>query len=352
MKRTGIVRNPVFLEHLAGLDHPESPFRLKGVYDRLDDSDLSDETVLLEDREATREEILYCHNADYYELVKNTKGARPFSFDPDTWVTARSFEAAMLAAGGGIKLVDEIMEGRLDNGFALIRPPGHHALKSRGMGFCIFNNIAIAAEHLVRKHKLEKVAIIDIDVHHGNGTEEQFYESKEVLYISTHQFPYYPGTGGPRDIGLGKGEGLTVNLPMPPGQEDCDYLVTYEEFILPILEEFQPQFILISAGFDTHVTDQLAGMRLSTTAITQIVEDLYLASEKLCGGRFAMFLEGGYDPNILRRCVEESTKIMLGKDRKAERIECSMMNSNAQRFLKHVKQQLSPYWESVAKMPF
>jgi len=350
MKRTGIVRNDIFIEHLKGMDHPEHPVRLMSIYKRLDRDGLTGQTILMPDRPATREEICWVHSESYYDLLSHTRNAKPFSFDADTWVTGKSFDAAILAAGGGIELVEQIMQEKLDNGFALVRPPGHHALHDRGMGFCILNNVAIAAEYLIRKHGLKRIAIIDFDVHHGNGTEEHFYERSDVLYVSTHQFPFYPGTGGPRDFGQKEGEGFTINLPLPQGQENCDYILAYEKFLLPIVEEYKPEFILVSAGFDTHVKDQLAGMRLSTPAIMQIVEDIDYTAQKICKGRMAMFLEGGYDPQVLADCVSESIHILLGKGRTTRLTECRMETSNARRFLKHVQVELQKYWQCITKV--
>ncbi len=259
MEKTGILADNIFMEHRTGA-HVESPDRLSVIYDMLEAENYYSCSTRIALRSATDEEILLNHDEAYLRMLERTG---PGYLDSDTVLSERSLEVARLAVGSCLNMVDDIMSGSISKGFAFVRPPGHHAERERAMGFCLFNNIAIAARHLIKEHRLQRIAIIDWDLHHGNGTEHSFYSEKEVLYLSLHQSPCYPGTGGLRDIGCGEGEGFNVNLPLAAGAGDAEYLKAFDELFLPIMERYRPEIILVSAGFDTHHLDPLGGMEVS-----------------------------------------------------------------------------------------
>jgi len=217
----------------------------------------------------------------------------------DTYVMPQSYDIARLAAGGVIHAVDTVMRGESKNALAAIRPPGHHATISEGMGFCLLNNIAIAARHIQRTYKLQRILIVDYDVHHGNGTQDIFYDDPSVLYISTHQSPLYPGTGTTAEVGAGSGLGYTINIPMPPGVGDQGYLQVFEQIVCPAVERFEPQFILVSVGFDAHWADPLAHMKLSLSGYDRLARQLITLAELWCEGRIVFVLEGGYNLEVL-----------------------------------------------------
>ena len=299
-KSTGLVYHPDFLKHDTGA-HPERAARLTAIVERLESAGLLGRLVRVPPEPAALEQIEYVHERSYIESVRRVCERGGGMLDPDTPVSAASYEVALLAAGGVIKAVEEVLGGNLKNAFAAIRPPGHHAERSRGMGFCIFNNVAIAAEHLKRRG-LSRILIVDWDVHHGNGTQNAFYEDASVLYFSTHQYPYYPGTGWLDEVGTGEGRGFTVNVPLPAGCGDPDYIYVFREVLAPIAAEFRPEFVLISAGFDPHASDPLAGMRLSSRAFGVLTEVIKGAVGG--GGRIVVSLEGGYSLDALAESVQ------------------------------------------------
>ncbi|MBI5252345.1 MAG: histone deacetylase [Desulfomonile tiedjei] len=307
MKPTGIVRDPVFMMHDMGEYHPECPERLEIIYQMIDEFESDLNFVEIPNRGASFDEIVTNHDPRYVNQIAATAGRPPTFLDPDTSACAHSWEAASKAVGGLFNLVDGVIEGRVRNGFALVRPPGHHAERRRAMGFCFFNNVALAARHALRQHGLTRVAIVDWDLHHGNGTQNSFYEESEVLFISIHQYPHYPGTGGVREIGHGAGEGYTVNVPLASGAGDEEYLTVFHMLVAPILEAYKPQLILVSAGFDAHERDPLGGMALTESGYSQMLEILMHIAEEYCLGRLVLTLEGGYDLIALR----ESVKIIL-----------------------------------------
>src|SRR5215467_11521993 len=231
MLKTALVTDRAYVRHFAGRSHPERPERIRALIDMTD----SIKRAGLQHRaprEATPEEIALCHQPQYVQLMRETATLERFDFDPDTHTSPDSYRTALLAAGGVITAVEAVLDGEADNAFAMVRPPGHHALPNRAMGFCFFNNVAIAAKWLIESRKLRRVMIVDWDVHHGNGVQDMFYESPEVLYVSTHQFPHYPGTGSLHEIGYGAGMGFTVNLPMPAEFGDSEYLRVFDQLIL------------------------------------------------------------------------------------------------------------------------
>jgi acetoin utilization deacetylase AcuC-like enzyme len=262
-----------------------------------------DALVKIEPRAATIEEICAVHDRRYVDQVRATAGKSHTYFDADTQATSRSYETALLSAGGLLELIDQMISGKLDNGFAMVRPPGHHAEADRAMGFCFFNNVAVAARHLQSAHRLERVLIVDWDVHHGNGTQRSFYADRSVLYVSLHQYPHYPGTGAANEAGVADGLGYTVNLPLPGGCGDAEYAAAFHRVIEPVARQFEPQFVLVSAGFDAHHSDPLAQMRMTETGFAMMTRILLAVARDHAGGRFAAALEGGYDLGALASSV-------------------------------------------------
>jgi len=303
MKPTGIVRDSVYLKHDMGSYHPESPERLEVIYGMIDElsSDLNLQEIPA--RTASMEEIATVHDSRYVTQIASTAGKQETFLDPDTSACAHSWDAASRAVGGLFSLIDLVVEGSVRNGFALVRPPGHHAERRRAMGFCLFNNVALAARYAIQKHGMERVAVVDWDLHHGNGTQNCFYEESSVLYISTHQYPHYPGTGGVREVGHGQGEGFTVNIPLPAGAGDREYVAVFHTVVAPVLEAYNPQLILVSAGFDTHHRDPLGGMNVSEDGYEQMLQILMHLAAELCSNKLVLALEGGYNLMALRNSV-------------------------------------------------
>ncbi|HEU65248.1 MAG TPA: histone deacetylase, partial [Chloroflexi bacterium] len=252
--KAGLVYDPVYLEHDTG-DHVENFQRVVAVMSYLKETGIKEKLICLPPRPASLEELETVHTPEYISYVKSKAEKGGGWLDPDTVMSPKSYEAALYAAGGLLVAVEAVMKGELDNAFALVRPPGHHAVPDRAMGFCIFNNVAIAAKLALSKFNLERVLIVDFDVHHGNGTQDAFYADPKVLYFSTHQYPFYPGTGWLDETGTGEGKGATVNFPMAAGWGDEEYLRAFNEVLIPVARRFQPQLILISAGFDAHWAD-------------------------------------------------------------------------------------------------
>jgi acetoin utilization deacetylase AcuC-like enzyme len=302
MLRTGIVLDSRYQEHYTGRTHPERPERittLLGPIEHIQRSGLK----RLPPRLATPEEITLIHDSSHVGRVAATAQQERFSFDADTPVSAQSYATAMLATGGLLTLIDAVMEREIDNGFALVRPPGHHAERNRPMGFCLFNSAAIGAQYLRERFGLTRVLVMDWDVHHGNGTQHSFYDDPGVLYVSTHQYPYYPGTGALDEVGQGQGEGYTLNLPLSAGCGDAEYQEVFEFVIDPICRQFNPEFVLISAGFDAHVRDPLGGMEVTEAGFGIMARILLRVAQEKAQGRCVALLEGGYDLEGLQKSV-------------------------------------------------
>ena len=305
----GLLADERYLRHETGA-HVETPVRLRAIYDMLDREGLRDRMVNIDSRLAEIEELALNHSVSYIDMLKSMGAGR---LDADTVLSERSYETALLAVGGCLNLVDAIMQGEISAGLALVRPPGHHAETGMGMGFCLFNNIAIAARHLLKRHKLKRIAILDWDLHHGNGTQHSFYGDKEVLYMSIHQSPCYPGTGMLGETGEGEGVGFTLNLPIPAGVGDSGYIKSFEELFIPAMTAYRPDIILVSAGFDSHSFDPLGGMEVSAGGFGEMTSLLIDAADELCRGKVAFFLEGGYSLDGLQESVKEVVLRMLGE---------------------------------------
>jgi len=307
----GFIRHDLFLKHLEGYTHVECPERVKAIIERISKSPIAKDVTFIEAEPAERAWIERVHTSEYVRGILSLEIDEAVVLDwGDTVATPASIQAAVYAAGAGIQAAKLVLDGKITSAFCCVRPPGHHAEPDRAMGFCIFNNIAITAAHLTDALGLERVAIIDWDVHHGNGTEKIFIEDDRVLYISLHQFPHYPGTGRASTRGVGKGEGYTINLPMGAGAGDREYLAAFDERIVPALDDFKPQFILISAGFDAHEDDPLSSITLTTGAYGKMTELLRSSAERHCEGRIVSLLEGGYDLHALAESVEEHLRVL------------------------------------------
>jgi len=329
MPRSAIVTDPVFLKHEPGPYHPESPQRLKALLHLADEVADGAGYELLPLRAAVQEELELCHGAGYIDLVRSTSEHNRFALDGDTVTCRDSFGVALMAVGGFLQLLDAVAASEYANGFTMVRPPGHHALRDRAMGFCLFNTVAIGARYLQKAHGAGRVAIVDWDVHHGNGSQDAFYDDPSVLFLSTHQYPYYPGTGAVDEVGSGKGEGYTVNVPLPAGCGDAEYLAVFREIIVPAIERYEPDWLLVSAGFDSHRDDPLAAMGVTEGGFGVMADALLELARKHAGGRIAFLLEGGYDLSALRNSVatvldrmqaEEAARLDPGGERIAPRI--------------------------------
>jgi acetoin utilization deacetylase AcuC-like enzyme len=310
--KTGIVTDDSYLEHDVGAGHPERPERLRAI-GRLLQSEPSPDWIRVPARDATDEELARIHAPDHVERVAATAHLARFAFDADTPACARTYAAARRAAGGVLSVVDAVMARRVSNGFALVRPPGHHAERDRAMGFCFFNNVALAAAHLRAAHGLKRVLIVDWDVHHGNGTQHSFYRDPSVLFVSSHQYPFYPGTGAAREVGAGEGEGFTLNLPFPAGYGDAQYVRAFLDVVEPVARAFAPEFILISAGFDAHRRDPLAGMEMTENGFAMLARVLLRTAREVSDDRVVGVLEGGYDLEALTRSIGAVLSEMQGE---------------------------------------
>src|SRR5262245_37802878 len=292
-----VVSSERFAEHQTPPGHPESPERADAM-DIVANEWRRRKGEIVEPREATREQLGRVHDAQYLKRIDETAGVA-MALDPDTYTSPETCEIARLAAGACVVAVERVMSGKNTRALALVRPPGHHAERNRAMGFCFYNNITVAAAH-ARTLGASRVAIVDYDVHHGNGTQHIFESDPNVLYCSIHQYPYYPGTGSAREVGDGEGAGLTVNLPLEAGATDDDYHQVFDEVVIPVVRAFGPDLILVSAGVDAHEHDPLGGMRLTTPAFGAMTMALRLVADECCQGRIVAVTEGGYDLRALR----------------------------------------------------
>lgn len=294
-RKTAVFKDPLFLAHDPGFDHVESPERLQHIYKILEQKKPKGCFIEPDFASAGHEIIGLNHSASLIARVGETAGKIFDSLDGDTHTSPYSYDAACLAVGALVKGVDLVLAGDIDNGFALVRPPGHHAERDQSMGFCLFNTVAVAARYATEVMGLERVMIIDWDLHHGNGTQHSFYESEKVLYCSAHQYPWYPGTGGLQETGRGKGVGFTLNVPLPGYQGDSDYATIVDDIIVPVAKEYRPELIFISAGFDIYHGDPLGSMQVTERGFAYMTRSLVALAEEVCGGRLLVTLEGGYN---------------------------------------------------------
>ncbi len=311
MRDTELVFDDAMIAHDPGPRHPERPDRLRAIYDRLQSSDLQG-VKWVEPDPVEREALESVHDADYIDTIDGLAGESA-RLDPDTHVSPKSVDAAHLAAGGAIRATRDVCRGDVDRAFALVRPPGHHAEADRAMGFCLVNNIAIAAEDaLATVDDVDRVLVLDWDVHHGNGTQHAFESRDDVLYVSVHRHPFFPNTGPADRVGEAKGEGYNVNIPLSGGASDSDYFAVFDRILAPIVDEYAPDLLLISAGFDAHQRDPLGGMQVSTDGFEQLCARVDRWAERLADGRLALVLEGGYDLDGLADSVEYCTRVLAG----------------------------------------
>ena len=309
--KVGFVYDPIYLKHDTG-QHPENASRLEAIISYLEQSQLIRQLTPIRPRAASVEELSLVHHKQYISHIQEVAQNGGGWLDVDTVMSPDSYEAALYAAGGVIKAGEAVMQGKVGSAFALVRPPGHHATTTQAKGFCLFNNVAIATSYTLEKYNLERIAIVDFDVHHGNGTQESFYHNQQILYISTHESPFYPGTGYIGETGSGTAEGTTVNIPLPAGCGDAEYLSAFTEIIVPVVRRFKPQFILVSAGYDCHWADGLAMMQLTTTGFTRMTTIIKELADELCSGRLVFTLEGGYHPTALATSVKATFDVLLG----------------------------------------
>ena len=296
MARTLLFYHPDCTRHDAGQGHPERPQRLHAIMEHLENRDLLDQVPVSFPEEAGISSLELVHTSAHIENVSRLGAlGRPVAVTPDTVVGPSTYRAALLAAGAVQGAIDAVVENRADNCFCVVRPPGHHAEREEMMGFCYFNNVGIAARYLQTRHGIERVAIIDWDVHHGNGTQHSFEEDPSIFFFSIHQFPHYPGTGARGERGGGAGSGYTLNAPMPAGSGDSEYLQVFREELRPAMESFEPDFILISAGFDAHRADPLGAIQLTERGFETLTREVLSMAEDYCGGKVVSALEGGYD---------------------------------------------------------
>ncbi|MDD4876080.1 MAG: histone deacetylase [Dehalococcoidales bacterium] len=310
--RVGLVYDPIYLKHDTG-QHPENAKRLEAIISYLEQTGIKEQLIPIRPRTASTQELSLVHDEQYISMIQNVAQNGGGSLDPDTVMSSDSYEATLYAAGGVITATEAVMKKEVDSIFALVRPPGHHATHQRAMGFCLFNNIAIATEYALRNYSLQRILIIDFDVHHGNGTQEAFYNNPNVLYISTHEYPFYPGTGSIEETGNGPAKGTTINIPLPAGSGDTEYLKVFQEIIIPATKRFKPQLIMVSAGYDNHWADELALMQVSTTGFTQMAEIIKNLADELCNGRMVFSLEGGYNLTALATSVKATFDVLMNK---------------------------------------
>ncbi|MCH7517754.1 MAG: histone deacetylase [Candidatus Dadabacteria bacterium] len=343
MAKVGIVLDKLYVDHDNGMGHPESQERILAIVDMLKFTKLFDEVVRIEPRDATKEEITLVHTTKHYDNIASTKGKPKVFLDADTSTCPVSFDAALRAAGGMISAIDSVLSKEVDRAFPLVRPPGHHAEADRAMGFCLFNNVAVGAAYLTEVKGLERVLVIDWDIHHGNGTQHIFYDTSKVLYFSTHQYPFYPGTGAAEEVGSGDGRGYTVNVPMEPGMGDDEFIQIFEEILKPIIDQYKPEFILVSAGFDIYFEDPLGGMKVSPEGFAKLTRLLTDEADKICDGKIVFLLEGGYNLDGLWISTKEVIEELL--DKKKTEYKLSVSETNVDSLIENIKKIYSDYWK-------
>jgi acetoin utilization deacetylase AcuC-like enzyme len=343
---TGFIYHEDYSRHDTGA-HPESAERLICTMRKLEECGMTKKVKRILPVRASTEQVEYVHADTYVKEVEAICKRGGGMLDLDTPLCSDTCDTALLAAGGVIKAVDEVMgeSNNLKHIFALIRPPGHHAYPNRGMGFCIFNNVAIAAEHLKREYGLKRILIVDWDVHHGNGTQDVFFEDPSVLYFSTHQYPHYPGTGWLDEVGRGEGRGFTVNVPLPIRTDDAGYLYALNTILVPIAMEFSPEFVLVSAGFDAHTADPLASMGVTSLGFGLFTDVITEIARKNSKGRVVMALEGGYNPDALAESILSVFNSLLSTSEGRKREEQTSESERVRKRVQEVKDVQREYWD-------
>lgn len=333
-----LIASEAFEQHVTPPGHPERPERAH-VFDVVAGEWKAGGGKVVEPRPATTAELILAHDAGYVESILHTKG-HAVMLDEDTFTSPESADIALLAAGAVVQAAEHAVDSR-EPAFALVRPPGHHAERARAMGFCLFNNVAVAAAAMLGRG-LSRVAVVDIDVHHGNGTQWTFYDDPRVLYVSTHQYPFYPGTGAATEIGKGNGAGFTVNVPLEAGCTDADYDLVYRTIVGPILREYAPELVIVSAGYDAHERDPLAAMRLSASGYAAVVRTIRDAS--VAHGQLALATEGGYDLPALAECVKATIDTIEGASPAPQ---AGGSAPRGERAIAAVRAALKPFWRAL-----
>lgn len=309
---TGYVYSDLFLRHQAP-GHPETPLRLESIQEVLEAGHLLSRLKRIDPAPASEAQVLAVHSLLLVERLKGMVRRGGGYLDSDTYTNAASLDTAVLSAGAAIRAVDAVMAQEVDNAFVAARPPGHHAMRDQSMGFCLMNNVAIATQHAIDRYRLERVMIIDLDVHHGNGTQDIFYTRPDVLYFSTHRYPFYPGTGHWSETGEARGEGYTVNVPLPQGVGNQTYAHVFDDILYPVAERYHPQLVLVSAGYDAHWADPLGAQTLlSAGGYAYLVEVIQNLAHDFAGGRVVYLLEGGYHLEAVADSVAATLRVMLG----------------------------------------
>jgi acetoin utilization deacetylase AcuC-like enzyme len=337
-----LISSERFAEHQTPPGHPERPERA-GVMNAVASRHRAAGGEVVAPPEATHEQLARVHDAPYLQRLSDIAG-QAVALDPDTYTSPESHEIALLAAGAAVDAVERVMGTTHTPALAMVRPPGHHAERARAMGFCLFNNVAVAAAH-ARTLGAGRIAIVDFDVHHGNGTQHTFERDQSILYISTHQYPYYPGTGAVDEVGVGDGAGFTVNVPLESGAVDNDYRIAFDEIVLPVLRQFRPDLLLVSAGFDAHERDPLATMRLTSEAFGAMTMGLRRVAEDVCRGRMALVTEGGYDLQALAASLDQTIKALGAPLAEPVWPAATVTSSRGRTSVDRVKRAIAPFWK-------